>query len=108
MTSGMESISKVEEAESQAKALVEKANARGKAVVDEANSKARNIVENAATTAAAQKTARIAEATKRLEAENRKAVADAQKDASKVRGRKVSREVVDRLARKVADLILGE
>jgi vacuolar-type H+-ATPase subunit H len=108
MTSGMESISKVEDAESQAKALVDKAEIRSRAVLDEARSGALEIVESAAKRREGQRAARINDAVKRLESENKRAIADAQKEAAKIRNRKVSREVLDRLAAKVADLILGE
>lgn len=108
MASGMESISKVEEAEGQAKELVEKAERAGRKLVEEANDKAAAMVESSARKTEGQKAARIGETVKRLEDENRRAVANAQKEAARIRNRKVSKEVLGRLAGKVADLILGE
>ncbi len=105
---GMESISNVEAAEVSAKGMMEKANLRARRIIDEAGSKAKEIGENAAKRTTEQRTARIEEAIKRLEAENRKALADAQKEAAKVRDTKASKEALGRVAGKVADLILGE
>ena len=87
---------------------MEKANLRGRKVLDEARARAEKIVEDAAKRTEEQRAARIGEATKKLEAENKKAVASAQKEAAKIRNRKVSKEVLGRLAGRVADLILGE
>jgi vacuolar-type H+-ATPase subunit H len=104
----MESISKVEEAESYAKELTEKADQKSRKMLDDASSKAREILESASKKTGEQRTARINAAIKKLEAENKKAAAAAQREAAKMRGRKVKKEVLARLAGNLADLILGE
>lgn len=104
----MESIGKVEEAEGQAKELVENAELKGRKMIENANAKAAAMAEGAMKKKEAQRAARISETVKKLDEENRKAAAAAQKEAAKIRGRKVSKEVLGRLAGKVADLILGE
>ena len=108
MATGMESISKVEETESYAKELIEKSNGKSRKMLEEAGSKAREIAEDAAEKTEEQRTARIGAAIRKLEAENRKAAEAAQREAAKIKGRKVSKEVLGRLAGNLADLILGE
>jgi vacuolar-type H+-ATPase subunit H len=104
----MESIGKVEEAEKRAKEIVEEAEADGRRLLDEAGSRAKEIAESSAKKCVERRAARISETVSRLEEENRKSAADAQKEAAKIRSRKVSKEALGRLSGKVADLILGE
>lgn len=108
MTQGMEAIKKVQEAEARSKEMAAKAEAEAKLMLDEANKKAAGMLREAEVHVGEKRRRMLEDAAGHMEKALDKRMKEARKEAEALARVKISMRVLESVAKKAAELILGD
>ncbi|MGC8651815.1 MAG: hypothetical protein ACP5UH_01005 [Candidatus Micrarchaeia archaeon] len=107
MEEEMDEIGGVQSAEKKAAAILAKASSDSKLILEEATKKASAIVATAISRSEAHTQIEIKNETEKLNAYKKARQSTALREAAKIRGMKIPKGKVDRILRRITNLIIG-